>query len=91
MSSVFHLFSEDVGRVDLAGNVLHRKSFILNPFVNRIFPELNVAGALCGHIVGPLNAHLIVVVESSSGINIVQVMSGLGHAITEIAEIHSLL
>jgi hypothetical protein len=75
MSSILHLFSEDVGRVDLAVNMLHRKSFILNPFANRIFLKLNVAGVLCGHIVGPLNACLIVVVECSSGINILQVVS----------------
>ncbi len=91
MSSVLHFIGEDVGRVDLAGNVLHRKSFIRNPFANRIFPKLNVAGALHGHIVGPLNTCLIVILESSSSINIVQVVSRLSHDMTEIAEIHDLL
>jgi hypothetical protein len=91
MSSVLHLFSVNVSRVDLAGNVLPRKSFILNPFANRIFPKLDMAGALWGHIVGPLNPHLIIVVESSSRIDIGQVVSGLSHAMTEIAEMNNLL
>ncbi len=72
-------------------NMLHRKSFILNPLVNRILLKYNVGGALCGHIVRPPNTCLIVVVESSSSIKIVQVVSELSHAMTEMSDIDSLL
>jgi hypothetical protein len=70
LSAIVHFFSEDVGGVCLPGDVLDRNPLILNPFANGVFAELNVMRRFCGHVVGPSNTGIVVVVDSCSFIDI---------------------
>ena len=87
MDTVPHFFSKDVGRVCLAGNVLNRNRFVLNPFPNRIFTQLNVASRLRSHGVRPLDASFIVVVDKSRVLEFRDRETGLSDAPTDVLEV----
>ncbi len=65
MDTVLHFFSEDVGRIHLAGNMLNRNGLVLNSFMDQIFTQFNVPSCLRGHVVGPINTGFIVIVDKS--------------------------
>jgi hypothetical protein len=65
INTVSHFFSEDVGRICLAGDVLSRNGPVLNLFTDRIFTQFDVSSRLRGHVVGPLNTGFIVIVDKS--------------------------
>jgi hypothetical protein len=46
MSADAHFFREDVRQINFAGDVFNRKGIVEDPFTDRIFPKLNVAGGL---------------------------------------------
>ncbi len=87
MDTVPHFFSKDVGRVCLASNVLNRNCFVLNPFPNRIFMQLNVASRLRSHVVRPLDASFIVIVDKSRVLKIRDRKTGLSDAPTDLSEV----
>ncbi len=68
--TVAHFLGEYVSRIDLPGNMLNVKSVVLDPLPNQFFAKLDVPRSLRGHVVGPLDACIIVVVKDSRGINI---------------------
>ena len=39
VSAIAHFFSEDVGRIDLSGNMFNVNSLILNPLTNRVLTK----------------------------------------------------
>jgi hypothetical protein len=85
--TVPHFFSKDVGKVCLAGNVLNRNCCVLNPFPNQIFTQLNVASRLRSHVVRPLDASFIVVVDKSRVLEIRDRETGLSDAPTDVLEV----
>jgi hypothetical protein len=87
MDTVPHFFSKDVGRVCLASNVLNRNRFVLNPFPDRIFTQINVASRLRSHVVRPLDASFIVVVDKSRVLKVRDRETGLSDALTDVSEV----
>jgi hypothetical protein len=87
MDTIPHFFIKDVGRVCLAGNVLNRNCFVLNPFPNQIFTQLNVASRLRSHVVRPFDASFIVVVDKIRVLEIRDRETGLSDAPTDVSEV----
>jgi hypothetical protein len=46
MGTVLHLLCEDIGGVDFHSNMDNIQSLVLDPFLNRIFMELDVTSRL---------------------------------------------
>ncbi len=67
------------------------KHLILNPFGHPVLAKLDVPGSLCSHIIGPLHAGIVVVVENGGGINVRNIMTGLGNASRKIPEVNNFL
>jgi hypothetical protein len=70
--------------------MLNRNSFILNPFLNQIFTQLNMTSGLRGHNVGPFDASLVVVVNQSRFVQIEDRETSLGNASTDVSEVDTL-
>jgi hypothetical protein len=52
--------------------------------------KLNVAGSLRGHVVGPLDTHIIVVVEDNGGVEVRNDITGIIDTVRKIAKINNL-
>ncbi len=63
MCAIPHLFSEDIRRICLAGDMVDLQCPVLNPLMNRIFMQLDMASRLQCHIVRPFDTGVIVIVE----------------------------
>jgi hypothetical protein len=90
VSTVAHFFGEYVSRIDLPGNVLDMKSVVLDPLPNRVFAKLDVPRSLWGHVVGPFDACIIVIVKDSRGIDIWESVASFGNTAREIAKVDNL-
>jgi hypothetical protein len=63
--SAVYLFGEYIAWVIFPLNANHIKSFVLYPFMDKIFLELNVVSCFRSHIVQPLHKSVVVVVQNS--------------------------
>ncbi len=77
---VLHLFSENVGNVGFAGDVLNSNHAASNPFLSCIFTIFDVAIVFGGHVVTPLDTCIIVIVQDGG-------TGGIGDWITQQGEI----
>ncbi len=92
MEIYYHqILSEDVGRIELPGNMLDVESVVLDPLANWVFAKFNVLGRFWGHIIGPLDAHIIVIVQDSGGINVGKSVARIRDTAREIAEVNNFL
>ncbi len=87
MSTIPHLFSENISRIDFARGMLNIDGFILYPFSNWIFLKLNVSCNLGSHIVWPSDASIIVNVERSWLRYVGENVVGIGNALTKITKV----
>jgi hypothetical protein len=65
--------------------------FIFDPFPNGVLAKLNVPGSLRGHIVGSLDAQVIVIVEDSGGVNVGKFVTCIRDTAREIPEVKDFL
>ncbi len=82
---------KDVSRIDVPGDVTNSKRLILNPFLNRVFSKLNAPGSFQSQIVGPLHSGIVVIVENGGGIDIRNIVNGLGNTSRKIPEVNNFL
>ena len=61
--NITEFFSEDIGEIVKAGNVLNGNSFADNIFSDEIFPKVNPFHFLSGSAFSPLNGTLVVIVK----------------------------
>jgi hypothetical protein len=66
--------------------MFYSERFVLDPFTNRIFTKLDVTGRFGSHIMGPLDAGVVVVVEKSRLCCVRKRMASLAHASAEMAK-----
>ena len=90
MRTVAHFFGEDVGGIDLPSDVLDVERLILHPFANGIVAKLNMTCSLRSHVIRPLDAGLIIIVENCWGIGVWNDVASLFHAPGEIAKVYHL-
>jgi hypothetical protein len=64
VSTIFHPFGENISWVSFSCNMHHIESFVMYPFADRIFLELNVAICFRSYIVQPLDASVVVIVQN---------------------------
>jgi hypothetical protein len=88
---ITHLFCEDVSRIDLPRDVMNIEHLILDPFTNGVFVKLDVPGSLQSHVVGPLHAGIVVVVENNWEINVRNNVTGLRITSRKIPEVNKFL
>eukprot|EP00979_Chaetoceros_neogracilis_P000491 scaffold111_cov201-Chaetoceros_neogracile.AAC.4 len=69
MRDIFIFFCEDVGIIKAACNVLHFNEFFLNLFSDGVFADLDISDSLGCHIVGPLDACSIIVVDNNGTVS----------------------
>ncbi len=92
MEIYYHqILSKDVGRIELPGNMLDVESVVLDPLANWVFAKFNVLGRFWGHIIGPLDACIIVIVEDSGDINVGKSVARIRDTAREIAEVNNFL
>ncbi len=53
--------------------------------------KFNVVGSFCGNIIGPLDTHVIVIVEDGGGVNVGKSVAHVGDTAREIAEVNDFL
>ena len=63
MSTIPHFFCEDIGRVGPTRNMQDLQVGILHPFTHGILSHLHVTNLFRGHIVGPTNTRLVVIIK----------------------------
>ncbi len=63
VGTVTHFFCENIGNIASSINVGDQDSAIGNPFVGGVLPILNVTIAFCRHVVTPLDAGVVVIIE----------------------------
>jgi hypothetical protein len=63
----------------------------LDPLADRVLTEFNVSRRFGGHVIGPTDACLIVVVEDCGSIQRVKSVSCIGYTAGEISEVDNLL
>jgi hypothetical protein len=61
--SIPHFFGEDVSGINTSTDMEDIQSFILYPFINRVFAELHVSDLFRSHDMRPLDASCVIVVE----------------------------
>ena len=88
---VAHFFGEDIDGIELPRNVMNLKCFILDPFANGVLVKLDVPDSFQGHIVGPHDACIVVVVEDSGGISVRKIMTCVRGTAREILEVDVIL
>jgi hypothetical protein len=89
--AVLHFFSKYVCWIDSAREVLNIDGFILHLFPNQIFPKLNVVCSLRSHIVQPLDASIIVIVQKSWLRDVRKIMTRIGDTLTKITKVDNFL
>jgi hypothetical protein len=62
-----HLFGENVSGIDTSADVEDIQSFILNPFKDRVLLQLHVPDLFRGHVMSPLDAGCVIIVERGRG------------------------
>ncbi len=90
MCSIAHFFGKYIRRVDFARDMLDGERFVLNPFTNRILTKFDVTGSFGGHIMRPLDASIIVVVEKSRLGSVRKTMARRAHTGAEVAKVNDL-
>jgi len=70
VSNVFIFLCEDVGIVQMSCNVLSFDKIFLNLFSDSVFPNLNVSNTFCCHVVCPLNANCVVLVDDDRTVGV---------------------
>ncbi len=65
--------------------MLDGDSHVLNPFTNRVVTEFDVTCCFGSHVVGPLNARVIVIIEKDQFIQIRDRKTGLGETKVKIS------
>ena len=68
MRAVAHFFSEDICWINLARDMLNVDGPILNPFPNGVFTKFNVSGGFRRHIIQPLDACFVVIVNEGRSV-----------------------
>jgi hypothetical protein len=91
VSTIAHFHSEYVGRIDFPGHMLNLESFVLDPLAARVLTEFNVSLRFGGHVIGPTDACLIVIVEDCGSIKRGKSVSCIGYTAGEILEVNDLL
>ena len=61
--SIPHFFGEDISRINTSTDMEDIQSLILYPFTNRVYAELHVSDLFRIHVMRPLDASCIIVVE----------------------------
>ena len=88
--AIAHFLSEDVGRIDLARNILNLESLVLHPFTNGVLTKFDVTSSLRGHIVRPFHTCVIVIVQESWRVDVRNNITGVEDALRKVAEIDNL-
>ncbi len=90
MSAIAHFLSEYVGWIDFPGHMLDLESFVLDPLADRVLMEFSVLCRFGGHVIGPTDACLIVVVEDCGSFERSKSVSCIGYTAGEILEVDDL-
>jgi hypothetical protein len=69
--TVAHFLSENVGGIAFAIDVGDGDASDFDPLPSHIFPKFNMMIALCGQIVAPFDTSVVVIVEQSSRIGVI--------------------
>jgi hypothetical protein len=91
VSTIAHFLSEYVGRIDFPGHMLDLEIFVLDTLADRVLTEFNVSCRFGGHVIGPMDACLIVVVEDCGSIERGKSVSCIRYTAGEISEVDDLL
>jgi hypothetical protein len=91
VSTIAHFLSEYVSRIDFLGHMLDLESFVLDPLADRVLMEFNVSCRFGGHVIGPTDACLIVIVEDCGSIKRGKSVSCIGYTAVEISKVKDLL
>ncbi len=67
MCPVPHLFGENVSGIDTSADVEDIQSLFLNPFTDRVLAQLHVSDLFRSHVMSPLDAGCIIIVERGRG------------------------
>jgi len=70
--------------------MLDGERFVLNPFTNRILMKFDVTGSFGGHIMRPLDASVIVIVEKSRLGSVRKTMARCAHTGAEVSKVNDL-
>ena len=90
MSVIVHFLSVDIGWVDFPGHMLDLESFVLDPLADRVLTEFNVSCRFGGHVIGPPDTCIIVVVEDRGSIERGKSVACIGDTAGEISEVDNL-
>ncbi len=82
--------SEDIRRIDFARHMFDQQKLGLDPLANRVFPKFNMMSCFRGHVVGPFNTRIVVIVEEGGGRNIRKIMPRVNHALANVAKVNHL-
>ena len=88
ISAVPHLLGEDVGDVAFPADVRNGDGAVGDPFACRIFFVLDVTIAFGGHIVTPLDAGVVVVVERCRKFAVRDGVTEVGEARNHVSCVH---
>ncbi len=90
VSTVFHFVGKYVGWVNFPHNVNHIESFVLDQFMDWIFLELNVVSCFRSHIVWPLHAIVVFVVQDGGRGDVVESVAIVRNTVRETLKVHHL-
>jgi hypothetical protein len=90
MGAVIHFLGEYIGGVDFPCNMYDIQSLVLHPFPDGILMELNVTSRLWGHIVGPFDICIIVIVQKHGRRETLNFVAALRDAARKISKIDDL-
>jgi hypothetical protein len=88
MGPIAHLLCEDISRVASTRDVEDLQRGILNPFTDGILPHLHVSNLLSCHVVRPLNARFVVVVERRGDHCACDVVTTIPNGVCEMTNTH---
>ncbi len=80
IGTVVHLLSENIRNVAFSADVEDGKSAVGDPLLGGVFSVFDVAIAFGRHVVAPLDAGIIVVVERGRGLTVVDGVAKVGEA-----------
>ncbi len=90
VSAVFHFFCEYIGWVKFPRDVDHIESFVLDPFMVWIFSKLNVASGFKSHVVWPLYASIVVIVQGGGRGDVVEIVAIVRNTAWKMLKVHHL-
>ncbi len=80
IGAVSHFLGEDVGDVVFSADVRNQDSAIGNPFSCGVLLVFDVVITLGGHVMAPLDASIIAIVERGGGLTVVDGVAEVGEA-----------